>query len=89
MHSKMHTLPSLPLSIRYSGLALEPEAEWTPSVAWEDLIHQVEVELEEEILRFKLIINERPQLEWSWQGELNRGGWNAPSLSTSTRVKKG
>jgi hypothetical protein len=47
MHSKSHTLPSLPLSIRYSGLAGEPEAGWTPNEAWVDLIHRVEVELEE------------------------------------------
>jgi len=82
LHSKMHTLPSLPLSIRYSRPAVEPEAEWTPNAAWEDLIHRVEVELEEQILRFKLIINERPQLEWSWQGELNRGrdGMHHPRL---------
>jgi len=60
MHSKPHTLPSLPLSIRYVGPAIEPEAEWIPNSAWADLIHQVELELEEQILRFKFTISERP-----------------------------
>ncbi len=60
MHSKMHTLPSLPLSIRYIGPVDEPEAEWTPNTAWADLIHRVKVELEEQILRFKLNISEKP-----------------------------
>jgi hypothetical protein len=82
MHSKMHTLPSLPLNIRYSGPTVEPKVEWTPNAAWVDLIHRIEVELEEQILRFKFNINERPQLEWSWQEELNRGGdgMHHPSL---------
>jgi len=74
MHSKPNTLPSLPLSIRYVGPAIEPEVEWTPNAAWADLIHQVELELEEQILRFKFTISERPQLEWSWKEELSRGG---------------
>jgi hypothetical protein len=39
MHSKPHTLPSLPLSIRYAGPAIEPEVEWTPNATWADLIH--------------------------------------------------
>jgi hypothetical protein len=56
----MHTLPSLPLSIRYIGPVDEPEAEWTPNTAWADLIHRVKVELEEQILRFKLNISEKP-----------------------------
>ncbi len=54
--------------------------EWTPNAAWVDLIHRVEVELEEQILRFKLIISERPQLEWSWQEELNMGGMECTIL---------
>ncbi|CAM6062199.1 unnamed protein product [Sphagnum tenellum] len=74
MHSKPHTLLSLPLNIRYVGPAIEPEAEWTPNVAWADHIHQVELELEEQSLRFKFTISKRPQLEWSWQEALSRGG---------------
>jgi hypothetical protein len=65
IHSKPHTLPSLPLSIRYVGPVIEPEAKWTPNLAWADLIHQVELELEEQILRFKFTISQRLQLEWS------------------------
>jgi hypothetical protein len=47
MHSKPHTVSSVPLSIRYAGPAIEHEAEWTPNTAWADLIHQVELEMEE------------------------------------------
>ncbi|CAM6074849.1 unnamed protein product [Sphagnum tenellum] len=60
MHSKPYTLPNLPLSIRFVRPAIEPEAEWTPNTAWADLIHQVELELEEQILRFKFTISKRP-----------------------------
>jgi hypothetical protein len=80
MHSKSLTLPSLPLSIRYVRPAIEPEAEWTPNSTWVDLIHQMELELEEQILRFKFTINERFQLEWSWQEELSRGGMECTIL---------
>jgi hypothetical protein len=80
MHSKPHTLPSLPLSIRYVGPAIEPEAEWIPNSAWANLIHQAELELEEQILRFKFTISKRPQLEWSWQEELSRGGMECTIL---------
>jgi len=76
----MHTLPNLLLSIRYSGPAIEPEAEWIPNAAWVDFIHRVEVELEEQILKYKLNISERPQLEWSWQDALNRGGMECTIL---------
>jgi hypothetical protein len=74
MHSKMDTLSSLSLSIRYTGPADEPNA------AWADLIHRLEVEFEEQILRFKLNISEKPQLEWSWQDELSRGGMECTIL---------
>ncbi|CAM6027952.1 unnamed protein product [Sphagnum balticum] len=80
MHSKPHSLPNLPLSIRHVGPAIEPEAEWTPDAAWADLIHQVELELEEQILRFKFTNSERPQLEWSWQETLSRGGMECTML---------
>ncbi len=66
VHSKNQALPSLPLSIRITGLAEATEAEWTPSSAWADLIQRIELELEEKILRYKLSISERPQLEWIW-----------------------
>ncbi|CAM6056899.1 unnamed protein product [Sphagnum tenellum] len=89
MHSKPHTLPNLPLSIRYVGLAIEPEAEWTPNTAWADLIHQVELKLEEQILRFKFTISERPQLEWSWQEALSRGGMECTILVPIHTGEKG
>ncbi|CAK9198569.1 unnamed protein product [Sphagnum troendelagicum] len=73
---------------RYVGPAIEPEAEWTPNAAWADLIHQVELELEEQILRFKFTISERPQLEWSWQEALSKGGMECTILvHIHTRAK--
>ncbi len=74
VHSKNQSLPSLPLSIRITGPTKGTEAKWTPNSAWEDLIQRLELELEEKIMRFKLSINDRPLLEWSWQEELSKGG---------------
>jgi hypothetical protein len=48
------------------GLVKAAEVEWSPSSAWADLIQRIELELEEKILRFKLSIIEKPQLEWVW-----------------------
>ncbi len=81
VHSKNQTLPSLPLSIRITCPTKLTEAEWTPSSAWADLIQRVELKLEEKILRFKLSISERPQLERTWQEELNRGGMECTILA--------
>ncbi|CAM6055883.1 unnamed protein product [Sphagnum tenellum] len=39
-----------------------------------DFIQRLELELEENILRFKWCIKDQPHLEWSWQEEKNRGG---------------
>ncbi|CAK9863880.1 unnamed protein product [Sphagnum jensenii] len=81
MHSKPHTLPSLPFSIRFAGPAIEPEVEWTPIIAWADLIHQVEVKLEQQVLRYKLTTCVRLQLEWFWQEALSRGGMECTILA--------
>ncbi len=78
MRFKDHTPPSLPLNIMLKGPAEELDA------AWGELIHQVEVELKDQTLRFYLSISEKPRLEWSWQDEPNRGGWSAPSWYSST-----
>jgi len=62
VHSKNQATPSLPLNIRIMGPA---ETEWTHNSAWADLIQRLEVELEEKVLRYKLTLKDRPQLEWS------------------------
>ncbi len=87
VHSKNQASPSLPLSIRITGPAIDAEVEWSPSSAWADLIQRIELELEEKILRFKFSLTDQTQLEWVWSEELSRGeaGWNAPSSPTSTR----
>jgi hypothetical protein len=81
VHSRNQTPPSLLLNIRITGPTCEMEIDWTPNSAWEDLIQCLESELEEKLLRFKLSINERPQLEWVWQEELRRGGMECTILT--------
>jgi hypothetical protein len=81
VHSKNQVLPNLPLSIRITGLAEAMEVEWSPSSALLDLIQRIKLELEEKILRFKLNINEKPQLKWVWQEELSRGGMECTILA--------
>ncbi len=71
MHSKNQAQPSLLFNIRITGLA---EAEWSHNLAWVDLIQRLEVELEEKVLRYKLTLKDRPQLEWSWQEVTSKGG---------------
>ncbi|CAK9205151.1 unnamed protein product [Sphagnum troendelagicum] len=74
VHSKSQAQPSLPTSIRIMGFA---EAEWPHNSAWADLIQRLEVELEEKVLKYKLTLNDRPKLEWSWQEVTSRGEWSA------------
>ncbi|CAM6044071.1 unnamed protein product [Sphagnum compactum] len=80
MRFKEHTPPSLPLNIRLKGPAEELEEEWSTNAAWGELIHQVEVELKDQTLRFYLSISEKPRLEWSWQDEPNKGGMECTIL---------
>ncbi len=46
-----------------------------------DLIQCLEVELEEKVLRYRLPITDQPQLEWSWQEEVGRGGMECTLLA--------
>ncbi|CAK9871124.1 unnamed protein product [Sphagnum jensenii] len=50
------------------------EAEWPHDSTWADLIQQLEVELEEKVLKYKLTFKDQPKLEWSWQEVTSRGG---------------
>jgi hypothetical protein len=70
VNSNNQASPSLPLNIRIMGPA---ETEWTHNLAWADLIQRLETKLEEKVLRYKLTLKDRPQLEWSWQEEMSRG----------------
>ncbi|CAK9191715.1 unnamed protein product [Sphagnum troendelagicum] len=62
---KEHTPPGLPLIIRLKGPAETLEEEWTPDIAWEELIHRVETELKEQTLRLNFSIKEKLHLEWA------------------------
>lgn len=78
VHSKNQTRPSLPLHIRTTRLA---DAEWSHDSTWADLIQHLEMELEEKVLRYRLTLKDRPQLEWSWQEEKSRGGTECTILT--------
>jgi len=75
---KSNDLPNLPLHIRCMSAS---EEEWTPASALEDLTKSVESELEEKILRFSLILKGRLTLEWSWQEDQAKGGWECTILA--------
>ncbi len=57
------------------------EKEWTPASALEDLTRSVESELEEKILKFSLSLKGRLALEWSWQEDQAKGGWECTILA--------
>jgi hypothetical protein len=72
------------------------EEEWTPASALEDLTRNIKAKLEERILRFKLNLKGRLTLEWSWQEDQAKGGWectifahiNTGLSDVSTQKKK-
>jgi hypothetical protein len=57
------------------------EEEWTLASALEDLTRNIEAELEERILRFRLSLKGRLTLEWSWQEDHAKGGWECTILA--------
>jgi hypothetical protein len=63
VHARNQALPDLPLSIRVVG---PPEERWIQATVQEDLILRLEAELEEKILRYKLVVKDQLHLEWSW-----------------------
>jgi len=75
---KGNDLPNLPLHIRCMSAS---EEEWTSASALEDLTRSVESELEEKILRFSLSLKGRLALEWSWQEDQAKGGWECTILT--------
>ncbi|CAM6009345.1 unnamed protein product [Sphagnum balticum] len=75
---KSNDSPNLPLHIRCMSAS---EKEWTSASALEDLTRNVEIELEEKILRFSLSLKGRLALEWSWQEDHAKGGWECTILA--------
>jgi hypothetical protein len=71
-------MPGLPLSIRITGLF---EEEWTHASALEDITWCIESELKDKILRYNLNFKDYLSLEWSWQEDKNRGGWECTILA--------
>jgi hypothetical protein len=78
VYSKNKARPSLPLNLRITA---PTEAVWTQDTAWADLTQRLETKLEEKMLRYKLTIKVRPQLEWSWLKEPSRGGMECTILA--------
>ncbi len=75
---KNNDSPSLPLHLRCIGT---PEEEWTPTSALAILTRNVEAELEGKILKFSLNLKGRLALEWSWQEDHVKGGWECTILT--------
>ncbi len=78
IYTKNNALPGLPLSIRITGSSKE---EWTHASALEDITRSIESELEDKILRYSLNLKDCLSLEWSWQEDKNRGGWECTILA--------
>jgi hypothetical protein len=58
VHSRNQALPNLPSYIRITGPVEAAETKWTQNSAWADLTQQLELELEENILRYKMCIKD-------------------------------
>jgi hypothetical protein len=81
VHSRNQTPPNLPLCFRITGPTEVAEKEWTQDSTRADLIQRLELELEENILRYKWSIREHLHLEWSWQEKKSRGGMDCTILA--------
>jgi hypothetical protein len=80
VYARNNSPPSLPLNIKITG---SPEEKWTHASALADITQSIESELK--VLRFSLNLKDRLSLEWSWQEEQTRGGWECTILAhTST-----
>ncbi len=78
IYARNNALPGLPLSIRITG---SPEVEWTHASALKDITRSIESELEDKILKYSLNLKDCLSLEWSWQEDKNRGGWECTILA--------
>jgi hypothetical protein len=75
---KSNDSPSLSLHVKCIGT---PEEEWTLASAFANLTRNVEAELEGKILRFSLNLKGHLTLEWSWQEDNVKGGWECTILA--------
>ncbi len=75
---KGNDLPNLPLHIRCMSAS---EEDWTSASALEDLTRSIESELEEKILKFSLSLKGCLALEWNWQEDQTKGGWECMILA--------
>jgi hypothetical protein len=78
IYTRNNTLPGLPLSIRIMG---SPEEEWTHATALADITQSIEFELEDKIFRYSFNLKDCLSLEWSWQEDQTRGGWECTILA--------
>ncbi len=78
IYAKNNALPGFPLSIKIMGSS---EEEWTHASALEDITRSIESELEDKILKYNLNLKDCLSLEWSWQEDKNRGGWECTILA--------
>jgi hypothetical protein len=82
VYTKNNSPPSLPFNIRITGSSKE---EWTHASALADITHSIKSELEDKVLRYSLNLKDRLSLEWNWQEEQTKGGWECTILAhTST-----
>ncbi|CAM6073044.1 unnamed protein product [Sphagnum tenellum] len=65
VHCRNQSQPNLPLYFKISSPTEAAETEWTQESTRADLIQRLELELEENILRFKWCIKDQPHLEWN------------------------
>jgi hypothetical protein len=78
IYTRNNALPGLPLSIRITS---SPEEEWTHATTLADITQSIESELEDKILRYSLNLKDCLSLEWSWQEDHTRGGWECTILA--------
>jgi hypothetical protein len=71
IHSRNQAIPSLPIGIRITGDGGE---DWSSKPTMEELIQHIAIELEENVLRHKLLLKDQLNLEWNRQEEPSKGG---------------
>jgi hypothetical protein len=78
VYTRNNSLPSLLLNIRIMGSSKE---EWTHASALANITQSIESELEDKVLRYSLNLKDCLSLEWNWQEEQTRGGWECTILA--------
>jgi len=78
IYARNNALPGLPLSIRITSSS---EEEWTHATALANITQSIESKLEDKILRYSLNLKDCLSLEWNWQEDRTRGGWECTILA--------